>query len=139
VRIAGGAEVVDSMIADGCVIPTGACVERSVLSPGVRLAPGAVVRESVVLTDTVIEAEAVIEQAIIEKRVRIGEGARVGAMQATPLPKIAMVGKNSHVLPSMTVEPGGVIGPDVVESDYPSLTLVRSDDLIETKRKPYET
>jgi glucose-1-phosphate adenylyltransferase len=139
VRIARGAEVLDSMIADGCVIPAGARVERSVLSPGVRLGPGAVVRESVILTDTVIEAEAVVEQAIIEKRVHIGERARVGTLQETPNPKIAMVGKNSHVLPAMAVEPGGLIGPDVVESDYASQTRVRSGDMIETKRMPYET
>src|SRR3990170_2415549 len=36
VYISGGAEVVDSMITDGCYIAAGAQVERSVLSPGVR-------------------------------------------------------------------------------------------------------
>jgi len=139
VRIASGAEVLDSMISDGCVIPAGARVERSVLSPGVRLAAGVVVRESVILTDTVIDADAVVEQAIIDKRVCIGARARVGAMQAGPAPRIATVGKNSHVLPSMTVEPGAVIGPGVIESDYSSPTRVRYDEYIQTKRMPYET
>jgi hypothetical protein len=39
----------------------------------------------------------------------------------------------------MTVEPGAVIGPDVIESDYPSPTTVRRSDYIQTKRMPYET
>ncbi len=40
VRIARGAEIWDSLITDGCVITSGAQVERSVLSPGVRVLPG---------------------------------------------------------------------------------------------------
>jgi glucose-1-phosphate adenylyltransferase len=137
VHIASGAVVAGSMIADGCRIAAGARVERSVLSPGVRLGPGAVVRESVVLTDTIIEANARVEQAILEKRVRVGEGARVGVYQQLERPIIAMVGKNSHVTPGMLIEPGAVVGPDVIAEDYPSQHL-HSTDYIQTKRLPYE-
>jgi hypothetical protein len=42
------------------------------------------------------------------------------------------------VMPGMVVEPGAVIGPDVIDSDYAS-QLVRGSDYIQTKRMPYET
>jgi glucose-1-phosphate adenylyltransferase len=137
VRIARGATISDSMIADGCVISPGAVVERSVLAPGVRVGPGAVVRESVLLTDTTIGPEAVIEHTIIDKRVHVGEKARVGAWSAGPEPVITMVGKNSQVPPSMVVEAGAVVGTDLLAEDYPS-QLVRSSDYIASKRLPHE-
>src|SRR5262249_49425678 len=87
------AEIVESLIAHGCVLGSGARVERSVLSPGVRVEPGAVIRESVVLGDSHIGASAVIERAILDKRVRIGERARIGAMGSESPPRLAVVGK----------------------------------------------
>jgi len=137
VRIFKTATVLDSMITDGCVISPGATIERSILAPGVRVEPGAVVRESVVLTDTIIEANAVVERVIIDKQVRIGENAHVGGIQDEPEPKIAMVGKNSHVTANLVVEAGAIIATDVIPSDYPS-NIIRSDDYIQTKRLAYE-
>ena len=138
VWISGHGAVEESLITDGCQIESEARVERSVLSPGVSVGRGAVVRESVILTDTTIEDGAVIEHAIIEKRVRVGRDSHVGAMRASIQPLISMVGKNSIVMPGMVVEPGAVIGPDVIDSDYAS-QLVRGSDYIQTKRMPYET
>lgn len=137
VRIASGAEIIDSMISDGCVIAPGARIERSVLSPGVRIDSGAVVRESVILTDAAVEENAVIEQAILDKKVRVGARAHIGAMRAGFEPLIPMVGKNSFIPPGMVIEPGAVIGPDVIASDYIT-QVVRSADFIQTKRLPYE-
>lgn len=139
VWISSGAKIMDSMVADGCEIYPGAIVERSVISPGVRIGPNAVIRESVVLTDTVIDKDAIVERAILEKKTHIGERARVGAILPIAEPLIPMVGKNSRVPADMVVEPGAVIGTDVIESDYPDLKRVRSSDFIVTKRKPYET
>jgi glucose-1-phosphate adenylyltransferase len=138
VWISGHGVFEESLITDGCQIESEAHVERSVLSPGVCVGRGAVVRESVILTDTTIEDGAVVEHAIIEKRVRVGRDSRVGAMRASIQPLISMVGKNSIVMPGMVVEPGAVIGPDVIDSDYAS-HLVRGSDYIQTKRMPYET
>lgn len=138
VWIASGAVVQDSLIADGCQIAPGAHVERSVLSPGVRIAEGAVIRESVVLTDSRVGAGAVVDHAIIEKLVQVGEQARLGVPHAGSDPLITMVGKNSLVLPGMVVEPGAVIGPDVIDTDYPSQLVSRSD-FIQTKGRSYET
>jgi glucose-1-phosphate adenylyltransferase len=138
VRIASGAVILDSMITDGCVIEAGAKIERSVISPGVSIAPGSVVRESVILTDTIIETGAIIEHTIIDKKVVVHQHARVGAAIPGTEPLITMIGKGSHVPSGMVVEPGAIIGPDVVESDYSS-QLVRGSDYIQTRRLPYET
>jgi glucose-1-phosphate adenylyltransferase len=137
VWIARGATVDNSMICDGCEIDSNAKVIRSVLSPGVSVKSGAVVRESIILTDTVIESDAIIERAIVDKRVRIHSHARIGGMVEAQAPVLTMIGKNSEVPDGYTVEPGAVIGTDVIESDYPA-SVVRGDDYILTKRLAHE-
>jgi glucose-1-phosphate adenylyltransferase len=137
VWISRGAEVIDSMITDGCTIGKGALIECSVLSPGVQIQAGAVVRESVILTDTIIESGASVERAIIDKRVQIKEKAQVGSIQPESDPVITMVGKNSFVPSGLIVESGAIIATDVIVSDYPS-NVIRSEDYIQTKRLPYE-
>lgn len=89
------------------------------------------------LTDTVIEANAVIERTIIDKRVHVGEHTRVGGIIEAEEPVLTMIGKNSEVPKGFTIEPGAVIGTDVVESDYPA-NVVRGDDYILTKRLAHE-
>ncbi len=137
VWIARNAIIENSLICDGCEIEPTARVIRSVLSPGVLVRPGAVVRESILLTDTVIDSEAVVERTIIDKRVHVHARARVGGMLNAAEPVLTMVGKNSEVPQGYTVEPGAVIGTDVIESDYPA-AVVRGDDYILTKRLAHE-
>jgi glucose-1-phosphate adenylyltransferase len=137
VQILQGATVIDSMITDGCVIYPGATVERSILSPGVTIKNGAIVRESVLLTDTVVEPGAIIERTIIDKRAQVGENARVGAIEASPEPRIAMIGKNSIIGAGMIIQPGAIIGTDVIPEDFTS-QIIQSDDYIQTKRLAYE-
>lgn len=137
VWIARGASVENSLICDGCEIDSSAKVIRSVLSPGVLVRSGAVVRESIILTDTVIESDAIIERSIIDKRVHIHSRAKVGGMLEAAEPILTMIGKNSEVPKGFTVEPGAVIGTDVIESDY-TATIVRGDDYILTKRLAHE-
>jgi len=136
-RIANKAEVVDSMITDGCIISAGALVERSVLSPGVRVMPGAVVRESILLTDSTIESGAVVERTIVDKHVRVGEKTRVGGIDRSGPLRITMIGKNSHLGSGLIIEPGAVIATDVIPSDISS-EVIRGDAFIQTKRLPYE-
>jgi glucose-1-phosphate adenylyltransferase len=136
-RIMRGAEIIDSMITDGCEICPGARVERSVLSPGVFVGEGAVIKESVLLTDTRVEAGAVIERTITDKRVKIGANARVGGQLPSGDLAISMIGKNSEVPAGMTVEPGAVIGTDVCCDDY-AVQHVRGDEYIQTRRLAYE-
>lgn len=136
-RLNKGAEVIDSMITDGCVIESDVRIERSIISPGVRIESGAVVHESIILTDTVIEAGSIVEHTVIDKRVQIGKNCRIGGISGDEEPLITMVGKNSVVPAGYTIEPGAIIATDVIPSDYPS-NLVRGDDYIHTKRLPYE-
>jgi glucose-1-phosphate adenylyltransferase len=137
VRVCRGATIIDSMITDGCLINSDAYVERSVLSPGVQVLPGAKIRDSIILTDTVIEIDAIVERTIIDKRVRISEGARVGSIQMGVKPVITMVGKNSRIAPNLRIEPGAIIGTDVIHTDFTS-NIVRGDEYIQTKRMPNE-
>ena len=94
-------------------------------------------RESILLTDTVIESDVIIERAIIDKRVRINSHAKIGGMVDFIEPVLTMIGKNSEVPKGFIVEPGAVIGTDVVESDYPA-SVVHGDDYILTKRLAHE-
>ena len=137
VSIAGGANIIDSMITDGCVISSGAYIERSILAPGVRVKPGAKIVESIVLTNTVIEKGAEINRAIIDKQATIGESAKVGVRKADRPLKVTMIGKNSIIPPNQIIETGGVIATDVIETDFPS-NYTRCEDYIQTKRLPYE-
>jgi glucose-1-phosphate adenylyltransferase len=133
-RLAGNAKIEHSMIADGCVIENGACIENSVLGPGVRLAAGAIVRQSILLTDTIVESGAVLDRAILDKRVRVGAQARLGL----PDGDLVMAGKNSLIPAGTVVEPGAVIGSDVVESDYASLQVSSKQTIQKTRRIPHE-
>jgi glucose-1-phosphate adenylyltransferase len=126
----------DSMISDGCVIESGAQIQRSFLSPGVIVHANAIIRESIILTDSSIAAGAVVERAVIDKRVKIGAGARVGAINPNEL-QIAMVGKNSAIPDGLVIEPLGMVGVDVCYSDFPSLS-VQAHQFIQTKRLPNE-
>jgi glucose-1-phosphate adenylyltransferase len=137
VRIAKDANVIDSMVTDGCILGSGALVERSVLSPGVRLLPGSVVRESVILTDSEIGAGTIVERCIIDKHVCIEEGCQVGKIEEKDVFRLTMVGKNSHLPANLTVQPGAVIATDVIPSDFRT-KLIRNDEYIQTKRYPYE-
>ncbi|RPI88063.1 MAG: glucose-1-phosphate adenylyltransferase [Chloroflexi bacterium] len=137
VRILRGAEALDSMITDGCVIYPGAKVERSVLGPGVQVGAGAVIRESIILTDCIIEENAIIEHCIIDKLAHIGAGAQIGKIVSADQPVITTVGKNSKITPGLIIEPGAIIGTDVIPDDFTS-DIVRGDQYIETQRLAYE-
>jgi glucose-1-phosphate adenylyltransferase len=136
VSIRKDATIIDSMISDGCTIESGAQVINSILSPGVYVHSGAIIRESIILTDTVIEKNAIIERTILDKRVRIQENARIGEVNPQSL-RIAMVGKNAIVPPNMIIEAGGIVGTDLIPSDYPS-QCVHTGDYLTTRRQPYE-
>ncbi|NLG73518.1 MAG: NTP transferase domain-containing protein [Chloroflexi bacterium] len=139
VWISRGATVIDSMIADGCVISPGAYIERSVLSPGVRVHAGAQIRESVLLSECVVGPNAVVERSIIDKRAYTEEGVCIGlgAFDTGGELRITMVGKNSRLPAGLRVEAGAIIGPDVYHGDLTS-DIIRGDDYIQTKRLPNE-
>jgi len=124
VAIHDGAIVRDSMITDGCVISSGARVDRSILSPGVFVGPGAWIRESIILTDTWIDAGARVERAIVDKSVRIGRKARIGKAtrgeKSTDGAGITTIGKNAEIPDGATVRRGTVIHTDVTAEQFPA-------------------
>ncbi len=136
-RIAKGAVIVDSMVADGCKIASGATIEHSVLGPGVIVGPDVVIRESVILTDVRIDRGATIERSIVDKRVHIGENARVGKIVSDPKPLICTLGKTCVVPAGRVIGAGALVGPDVAESDYEGKDASEGA-IILTKRMPYE-
>ncbi len=74
----GAGKLANSMVSQGCII-SGASVEGSVLSPGVRVEPGAVVEGSILFDDVHIGANAVVRNAIVDKHVVIPRGRHVGS------------------------------------------------------------
>lgn len=116
VKLGPQAQVIDSLISNGCVIR--GRVERSVLSPGVYVSPGAIVRESVIINDTWIGPGAVVDRAIVDENVVVGAGTFLGhgddlSISNQQMPDklntgITVVGAGAHI-------PGGlVIGRNVL-------------------------
>lgn len=136
-RINRGAEVIDSMITDGCILESGCRVERSVLSPGVYIHKDARVTESILLTDAVIGTGAVIQRAIIDKRVQVGNDARIGVTTSDVPIKLSMIGKNSSIPAKAIIEPGVVIGSDVHGADGFS-AFTDNGELIPSTREKHD-
>lgn len=134
-RIDNGAVVQDSMICHGCIIENGAQVIHSVLSPGVVVKSGALVKDSILLTDDVIENGASIIRCIFDKRVIIGANSKIGGISDSP--KITMIGKNAVIPSGISIEPGAIIGTDVVAADFVTSTI-HTGDYIQTRRLPNE-
>lgn len=55
-RVAGGAEVADSVLLEGCTVGRDALVQGSILAPGAEVEPGAVLRNAVVGRDERVPA-----------------------------------------------------------------------------------
>ncbi len=130
VKLGPQAQVVNSLISNGCVIR--GRVERSVLSPGVYVSPGAVVRESVIINDTWIGPGAIIDRAIIDENVVIGAGTKLGVGEdMSPnreMPDrlntgITVVGSGSHVPGGLTIGRNVLIHCDRLESDFPGTEI----------------
>ena len=117
--IRSGGHVLDSLVADGCVVEPNARIERSVLSPGVVVGKGARIRESIILTDTVIETGASVERAIIDKRVRVGAGAQVGEYLDLTEGTLVGIGKGSELPAGTRIEAGAIIGTEVPADRIP--------------------
>lgn len=124
VRIAAGSRVVDSILADGCVVEGE--VIGSILSPGVRVEKGARVEDSIVFSFSRIGREARVSRAIVDKHCSIGSGSLVGSgdtesgaadkRQHTEgvsriSTKLAVLGKGARIRRCETVPSGVTIEP----------------------------
>jgi glucose-1-phosphate adenylyltransferase len=136
VKLGPQAQVVDSLISNGCVIR--GRVERSVLSPGVYVSPGAIVRESVIINDTWIGPGAIIDRAIVDENAVIGAGTFVGySDDMTPnqqMPDklntgITVVGAGAHIPGGLVIGRNVLIHSERLENDF-STTEIRSGETV---------
>jgi glucose-1-phosphate adenylyltransferase len=123
VWVSAGAEIDQSLIANGCRIA--GTVRRSVLSPGVIVGEGAVIEDSIVLQDVVVGAGARVRRSILDKYTRVGERATIGGAPGSAggpawLENLVLVGKDAQLPPGVVVEPGVVIGVGAQLADFAS-------------------
>ena len=78
-----GAQVKNSLLADGCVID--GIVENSILFRNVKVEKGAVVKNSIIMENGVIGANASVKYAITDKNVTIGEKRDVAGYSTYPI------------------------------------------------------
>jgi len=135
------ANVVNSLISDGCVIEGD--VEHSVLSPGVIVSEGARVRDSIIFSDSTIGSHSVIDCSILDKEVVIEAGCYVGfgdnarpnrAEPDTLSTGITLLGRKAKVPPGTTIGRNCVICCSVTEDDFTS-SEVQSGETIKAKRR----
>lgn len=79
----GESKVLNSIIADGCVIE--GTVENSILFRGVKVAPGAVIKDSIVMQDTQIESGATLSFTVLDKDVIVREGCNLCGNRFYPM------------------------------------------------------
>lgn len=130
-----GAIVENSMISDGCVLEEGAIVRNSVLSPGVHVYSNAEINKSIIFTDCTIGKKSKITCSILDKRVRVEDDCLIGEENDSCM--ITVLGKEAIIPTGHNIQPGAIIGPDVITSDYNS-NIVKSGEFIQTRRLPYE-
>lgn len=71
------AEIVESIVASGCVVQ-GASVVRSVVAPWSKIDAGASVSDAILFDQVHVGAGAVVHRAILDKEVEIGPGVKIG-------------------------------------------------------------
>ena len=77
-----GADVKNSLIADGCIIE--GTVENSVIFRGVHIAKGAVIKNSIVMQDSIISKNASLNCVIADKNTVIREGRILSGHETLP-------------------------------------------------------
>ena len=107
-----GADVQDSLVANGCRIA--GRVRNSVLFPGVTVQAGAEVVDSVVMQDVLVSVSARIQRAIVDKFVRVDPGVLLGSGERSLDPELAWLDGLTLVGKDAVIPEGSVVGPQVV-------------------------
>jgi glucose-1-phosphate adenylyltransferase len=81
-RYCEGAKVVNSVVAEGCVIE--GTVENSIIFRGVRVGKGAVVKNSILFQDTYVCSGAQLNCVITDKNVIIKDGRTLSGHETMP-------------------------------------------------------
>ena len=82
-RFMSGAQVKNSLIADGCIVE--GTVENSILFRGVRVEKGAVVRNSIIMQDGRVQSGAELMHCILDKQATILPGSRLLGPRTFPI------------------------------------------------------
>ena len=77
-----GSKVVNSLIADGCIIE--GTVENSIIFRGVKVGKGTVVRNSIIFKDTYLGENVSLEAVITDKKVVIRDGVKLCCHELQP-------------------------------------------------------
>lgn len=134
------AEVVNSLVSNGCVIE--GRVEHSVLSPKVMVAEGAVVKDSIIMDDSIIGQGSLVDYSILDKEVSVEAGCHIGfGDDFTPNRKqpellrrgISIIGKRAKIPLGMQIGHNCVIGCGVCEDDFRA-SKIRSGRTIMPRR-----
>jgi len=107
-----GADVQDSLVANGCRIA--GRVRNSVLFAGAIVQAGAEVVDSVVMHDVVVGRSARVHRAILDKFAHVGEAAALGSGDRSSDPALAWLDGLSLVGKDAVIPAGVVVGPQVV-------------------------
>ena len=81
-KYTGGAKVVNSLIADGCIIE--GTVENSILFRGVKVGKGCVIKNSILLQDTKVGDNVQLNCVISDKNVMIKDGRTLSGHETMP-------------------------------------------------------
>ena len=90
-RYVDGAKVVNSVVAEGCIIE--GTVENSIIFRGVHVGKGAVVKNSILFQDTYVCPDASLNCVITDKNVMIKDGRTLSGHSSMPF----YIGKNMSV------------------------------------------
>jgi glucose-1-phosphate adenylyltransferase len=135
VRFNDHATVINSLVANGCVIDGYA--EHSVLFPGVRVARNARVTNSVVMHRTVINENAKVDYAILDKDIWIGADSIIGGTETSSPPRerealekiITVVGKGVQLPARIKIGRGCLIDPDISSDYFKNLDIPNLSDI----------
>lgn len=129
VRFNDHATVINSLVANGCVID--GYVEHSILFPGVRVARNARVTNSVVMHRTIINENAKVDCAILDKDIWVGPDSTIGSNDLNIIPKerdaldnyIIVVGKGVQLPARIKIGRGCLIDPDISSDFFKTLEI----------------
>ena len=106
--IADDAEVINSMVTEGCEID--GTVRDSVLFAGVTVEKGAVVEDSVIMPGTTIQSGAVVRRTIVSENCVIAKGCQVGEADG----EIALIGQDTMLPEGYVVKAGLQVDTDAI-------------------------
>ena len=90
-KYCGDAKIVNSVVADGCVVE--GTVENSILFRGVKVGKGTVVKNSILMQDTYTGEKVLLNCVITDKNVMIKDGRMLSGCESMPF----YIGKNGAI------------------------------------------